>query len=164
MPDETCISRPMDGKRTLRADVGADVGLRGGGIDEAIGEMAGRQHGVVGIWQLLEAGVSRDAIEGRIARGVLHRLHRGSYAVGHRALTVESRWMAAVLACGPGAVLSHRSAGQLWGIVPRKALVPEVTRPGFFRPRPVSYMLIAVLNALSQAMNRGVPTLPSPPH
>ena len=46
-----------------------------------------------------------------------------------------ARWMAAVLACGPGAVLSHRSAGQLWGIVPRAATVPEVTRPGFFRQR-----------------------------
>jgi hypothetical protein len=44
--------------------------------------------------------------------------------------------MAAVLACGPEAVLSHRSAGQLWGIVPRAATVPEVTRPGFFRRRP----------------------------
>ncbi len=43
--------------------------------------------------------------------------------------------MAAVLACGPGAVLSHRTAGQLWGIVPRQATVPEVTRPGFFRRR-----------------------------
>lgn len=44
--------------------------------------------------------------------------------------------MAAVLACGPDAVLSHRSAGQLWRIVPRVAAVPEVTRPGFFRQRP----------------------------
>ena len=44
--------------------------------------------------------------------------------------------MAAVLACGPDAVLSHRTAGQLWGIVPRAATVPEVTRPGFFRQRP----------------------------
>jgi very-short-patch-repair endonuclease len=44
--------------------------------------------------------------------------------------------MAAVLACGPGAMLSHRTAGQLWGIVPRAANVPEVTRPGFFRQRP----------------------------
>ncbi len=44
--------------------------------------------------------------------------------------------MAAVLAGGPGAVLSHRTAGQLWGIVPRAATVPEVTRPGFFRQRP----------------------------
>ncbi len=44
--------------------------------------------------------------------------------------------MAAVLACGPGAVLSHRTAGQLWGLVPRSSIWPEVTRPGKFRPRP----------------------------
>jgi len=44
--------------------------------------------------------------------------------------------MAAVLACGARAVLSHRTAGQLWGIVPRAGTVPEVTRAGFFRQRP----------------------------
>ncbi|MBN9624189.1 MAG: DUF559 domain-containing protein [Actinobacteria bacterium] len=50
--------------------------------------------------------------------------------MGHRALTVESRWMAAVLAHGPEAVLSHRSAGQFWGIYPRAGIPPEVTCPG----------------------------------
>lgn len=50
--------------------------------------------------------------------------------MGHRALTVESRWMAAVLAYGPDAVLSHRSAGQLWGLYPRSEIAPEVTAPG----------------------------------
>ncbi len=66
----------------------------------------------------------------RVARGGLNPLHRGVYAVGHRALTIESRWMAAVLAHGPKAVLSHRSAGQLWGLYPRSEITPEVTVPG----------------------------------
>jgi hypothetical protein len=44
--------------------------------------------------------------------------------------------MAAVLACGPGAVLSHRTAGQLWGLTPAMSIAPEVTRPGRFRARP----------------------------
>jgi len=69
-------------------------------------------------------------IKTRVAHGGLNRLHRGVYAVGHRALTVESRWMAAALAHGPDAVLSHRSAGQLWGLYPRSEIVPEVTVPG----------------------------------
>jgi len=69
-------------------------------------------------------------IKTRVAHGGLSRLHRGVYAVGHRATTVESRWMAAVLAHGPEAVLSHRSAGQLWGLYPRSRIAPEVTCPG----------------------------------
>jgi very-short-patch-repair endonuclease len=69
-------------------------------------------------------------IKTRIVHGGLSRLHRGVYAVGHRALTVESRWIAAVLAHGPEAVLSHRSAGQLWGICPRADIEPEVTCSG----------------------------------
>ena len=83
--------------------------------------------------QLVSLGLGESAIETAICRGYLLRLHRGVYAVGHRSLTVEARWMAAVLACGLGAVLSHRSAGQLWGIVPRFSIEPEVTRPRKFR-------------------------------
>ncbi|HTR74480.1 MAG TPA: DUF559 domain-containing protein [Solirubrobacterales bacterium] len=74
-------------------------------------------------------------IRTRMAHGGFHRIHRGVYAVGHRALTVESRWMAAVLAYGPRAVLSHRSAGQLWGLCPRSRIEPEVTAPGSRRTK-----------------------------
>jgi very-short-patch-repair endonuclease len=84
---------------------------------------------MVARWQLLELGLSRDMIKRRIGRS-LHRFHQGVYAYGHRSMTQESRWMAAVLAFGPHAALSHRSAGQLWGIVPRSSITPEVTRPG----------------------------------
>jgi very-short-patch-repair endonuclease len=100
-----------------------------------VAELADAQHGVIARWQLDRAGVRTDSIDGRISRGVLHRLHRGVYAVGHRALTVEARWMAAVLAFGPEAVMSHRSAAQLWGLMPRSPIAPEVTRPGFVRTR-----------------------------
>ena len=78
-------------------------------------------------------GLGKTAIDGAIHRGYLLPVHRGVYAVGHDKLTIEGRWMAAVLACGPGAVLSHRSAGQLWGLVPRTPIEPEVTRPRKFR-------------------------------
>jgi very-short-patch-repair endonuclease len=62
----------------------------------------------------------------------LLRLHRGTYAVGYQPLTEKGRWMAAVFAAGPDAVLSHRSAGVLWRIVPRHTLIPEVARPRKF--------------------------------
>src|SRR5690349_7277918 len=78
-----------------------------------------RQHGVVARWQLAQAGLSAKAIHHRIATGRLHRLHRGVYAVGRREVTRHGELMAAVLACGPGAVLSHRSAAELWGVLPR---------------------------------------------
>jgi very-short-patch-repair endonuclease len=85
-------------------------------VDEAIAALAARQHGVVSRAQLLDLGVGPDAIKHRVALGRLHPLHRGVYAVGHRALRSEAWWMAAVLAAGPGAALSYRSAAELWGI------------------------------------------------
>jgi very-short-patch-repair endonuclease len=79
-------------------------------------ELAGRQHGVVARRQLLELGFNAREVEHRVARGRLHPLMRGVYAVGWPKLTPRRRWMAAVLACGEGALLSHRSAAALWGI------------------------------------------------
>jgi hypothetical protein len=78
--------------------------------------MAGRQHGIVTRRDLLALGFSPQAITHRIAKGRLHPIARGVYAVGWPRLTRDRRWMAAVLACGKGAVLSHRSAAALWGI------------------------------------------------
>src|SRR4051794_16778956 len=78
-------------------------------------ELSRRQHGVVTRGQLLDLGFSAEAIKHRVQKGRLHPVLRGVYAVGRRELTREGRWMAAVLACGPGAVLSHRSAAAVWG-------------------------------------------------
>jgi hypothetical protein len=99
-------------------------------LDRRLARLAGRQHGVVGRWQLHELGLTDQMIKTRVAHAGLNGIHRGVYAVGHTAITVESRWMAAVLAHGPNAVLSHRSAGQLWGIYPRSRIATEVTVPG----------------------------------
>jgi very-short-patch-repair endonuclease len=97
----------------------------------SIADLAGRQHGVVARRQLLAAGISTDRIKGLLRRGHLHRLHRGVYAVGHAQISQEGRWLAAVLACGPDAVLSHGPAGQLLGIVPRRErFALHVTVPG----------------------------------
>lgn len=89
-----------------------------GPVDVAIARLADRQHGVVARRQLLALGVGRRAIESRLARRVLVPLHRGVYAFGHRRLRVEGRWLAAVLATGDGAVLSHRDAAALHGLRP----------------------------------------------
>jgi Transcriptional regulator, AbiEi antitoxin/Protein of unknown function (DUF559) len=82
--------------------------------DRAIAVIAGRQHGVVAVEQLRGAGIDKYGVRDRVQVGRLHRLHRGVYAVGHRSLSWRGRWLAAVLAAGDGAVLSHSSAAALW--------------------------------------------------
>lgn len=84
--------------------------------DALIALVAERQHGVASRRQLLDAGLSEDAISRRIASGLLHPHYRGVYAVGHPALSSDGLLMAAVLAAGPGSALSHRSAASLLGL------------------------------------------------
>jgi very-short-patch-repair endonuclease len=85
-------------------------------VDAAVARLATRQHGVVALWQLRRLGLSKSGVSWRATVGRLHRVHRGVYSVGHSILTMNGRWMAAVLACGEGAVLSHRSAAELCGL------------------------------------------------
>jgi len=93
-----------------------DVSKQTHRVDVGIARLAEQQHGVVSRCQLVAHGVGREAIEIRLRSGRLHRLHPGVYAVGHRAVSIQGRRMAAVLVSGPGAVLSHASAAALWGI------------------------------------------------
>ncbi|MCB0875421.1 MAG: type IV toxin-antitoxin system AbiEi family antitoxin domain-containing protein [Solirubrobacterales bacterium] len=79
-------------------------------LDVEIARLAARRHGVVAARQLTGIGASSRAIERRVDKSRLHRIHRGVYAVGHDRLTIRGRWMAAVPAGGPGTVLSHRPA------------------------------------------------------
>ena len=85
--------------------------------DRRAAEVAARQHGVITTAQLYAVGLSAEGIRRRVRAGRLHRLFRGVYAVGHAGLSIEGRWMAAVLACGDGAALSHRSAAELWKLL-----------------------------------------------
>jgi hypothetical protein len=91
--------------------------------------MAGRAHGVVTRVELLTAGLTPEQIRQRTTRGALRVVHRGVYRVGHTAPSVEARYLAAVLACGEGAVLSGRAAAHLWGLLKGPAPPLEVTAP-----------------------------------
>ncbi len=98
-------------------------------MDRQVAALAARQHGVVALRQVEQIGLSVGSLRHRLRSGRLHPVMRGVYAVGHTRLTAEGRWMAAVLALGPGAVLSHRSAAALLGIRPTARERIEVTAP-----------------------------------
>jgi very-short-patch-repair endonuclease len=85
-------------------------------VDDAIAAVAGAQYGVIARAQLIDLGVGYRAVDHRVAQGRLHPVYRGVFAVGHNVLTRDGVWLAAVLAAGPAAVLSHRSAAALWAI------------------------------------------------
>lgn len=104
-------------------------------IDMAIAAVAGPQHGVITTRQLLALGLTPRQIHYRTQIGRLHHLHHGVYAVGHRPVSPHARALAAVLACGAGAALSHGSAATLWGIRKHWAEPLEVTTTSG-RPRP----------------------------
>lgn len=102
--------------------------------DARAAKTAARQYGVISSVQLEQDGLDRRAISRRVGSGRLHRIHRGVYAVGHKALSHRARWMAAVLACGEGAVLSHRSAAELFTLLPAAVHPVHVTVPFSRRP------------------------------
>ena len=93
------------------------------------------QHGVIAHRQLLALGFSRQAIKHRLAKRRLHPVWRGVYAVGRPQVTRHGRWMAAVLSCGPEAVLSHTSAAALWEIRPDHSGPIELSVPAHVFPR-----------------------------
>jgi hypothetical protein len=98
--------------------------------DQALATLARDQHGVFSLEQLRELGLSPSGVRTRVATGRLHRIHAGVYSLVPRDLLKrEGLYMAAVLACGPGAVLSHRSAAVLhelrdWGATRIEVTVP----------------------------------------
>jgi hypothetical protein len=92
-------------------------------------ELAERQHGVVTHGQLRRLGYSKGAIARATRAGRLHRVHQGVYAVGRPDLPRRGRCLAAVFACGDGAVLSHASAAWLWGLRSELPQMIDVTAP-----------------------------------
>jgi very-short-patch-repair endonuclease len=98
--------------------------------DREVARRAAEQWGVMSTQELLECGMTHPAISRRARRGRLHQLHTGVWAVGHANPPWEGRMLAAIKACGPGAVLSHRSAAELWGFLERSDRSAEVTVVG----------------------------------
>jgi very-short-patch-repair endonuclease len=94
-----------------------------------LGDLARRQWGVITRAQLAAAGVGDSGVRDWLQSGRLQRLYRGIYAYGHDRLRLEGRWLAAVMACGPAAVLSHRDAAQLWELRYSNAALIDVTVP-----------------------------------
>ena len=121
--------------------------------------LAGAQHGVVTRTDLLELGFGDKAIKHRVATGRLHPVAAGVYAVGRRELTPHGRWMAAVLACGEGAVLSHRSAAELWGIGREweGRIDVSVRQPGRIKRKGLKVRRRPSLDASSLAKRHGIP-------
>ena len=87
-------------------------------LDVLLARLATRQEGVAGRSQLAALGFTRGEIEQRIRSGRLIRVHQGVYAVGHEALSERGRIIAALLAVGPGAAISHATAAYLWSLIP----------------------------------------------
>jgi very-short-patch-repair endonuclease len=114
MPAERRVCSPHGYKPDTRPDV-------------RVAKLAARQWGVLSLDELRSCGLTRKEVMGRVRAGRLHLLYRGVYAVGHRSLPLEGRFLAAVKACGPTAVLSHVSAAALYGLVRWDNRFPEVT-------------------------------------
>jgi hypothetical protein len=122
MPDESRLSDrigvSVDAHRDRRAD-------------QRVSAVAAQQWGVLSLTELRACGLTRRAVAGRVRRGFLHRLHAQVYAVGHPNPPWQGRLLAAVKACGPGAILSHICAAMLWGFIePDEDRHPEVTVTG----------------------------------
>jgi very-short-patch-repair endonuclease len=98
--------------------------------DVLVARRAADAWGVLSLDELFACGLSRTEVRGRVRNGRLHPLHRGVYAVGHANVALEGRFLAAVKACGPSAVLSHFSAAALWGFMRWEDRHPEVTVVG----------------------------------
>lgn len=121
-----------------------------------VADVAARQYGVIGRGQLRECGLSDNVIATRVRRGTLFRLYAGVYAVGHYNLPLEGRLLAAVLACGPEAALSHWSAVAWWGMRGWIEHDPHVTSPTFRnRPGIVNHRC----DRIERTIHKGIPVV-----
>jgi very-short-patch-repair endonuclease len=126
-------------------------------VDATVARRAALQYGVLTRAQLLAAGLDEATIEYRLRTGRLHRVHRGVYAVGYVSSSPLTRAMAAVLACGCDAVLSHRSAAALWDIDPSWRGAVEVTSPSGRQHRGVVVHRSRTLTSLDVTKHAGIP-------
>jgi predicted transcriptional regulator of viral defense system len=129
------------------------------GVDGEIGRLAIRQNGLVTREQLDALGLNDQAVAKRVARGRLHRIHQTVYSLTPGVLTQRGKFMAAVLACGPDAALSHRSAAYLWGLVDSWEAPIDVTAPNRRgrSPEGVAAHRDGSLQPIDKIMLHGIP-------
>ena len=123
-------------------------------MEQVLGRLGNSAHGLVRRAQLLRLGVTPSEIRHRLCTGALLVEYPGVYRVGHRAPSLEARYLAAVLACGEGALLSGRAAGYLFGALKGLAPPPEVTAPTKRRVRGVKTRRSRAIEATTY---RGIP-------
>jgi very-short-patch-repair endonuclease len=130
--------------------------------DRTLARLAERQYGLIARFQLIEAGWSEGSIQKRIRNGRLHQLHAGVYLVGHRLIPREGRWMGAVLASGPDAVLSHWSAAALWMVRPNSRSIIDITTPQKSRSWKGIRRHHSLLAADERTVREGIPVTTVP--
>jgi len=131
-------------------------------VEQDLARIAGRQHGVATRAELLRAGITSAEIEHRLKVGLLIREHRGVYRVGHRAPSVEARYLAAVRACGEGALLSGRAGSHLLRLLRGPAPEPEVTTPTERRVEGVRTRRSRLVTQHDAMSFRGIPVTTVP--
>jgi very-short-patch-repair endonuclease len=131
-------------------------------LDVAVAALAAGQHGIVAFWQLIELGMGRDAIQHRVRIGRLHPVHRGVFAVGYPAGTREAFEMAAVLACGDDAVVSHWTATGRWTLLRPSRGPIHVTAPTDRRGRKGVKAHWAELHPHDRTKRDGIPVTSVP--
>ena len=107
--------------------------------------------------ELLDCGLTRKEVLGRAARGQLHRVHRGVYAVGHPGLSQLGRWLAAVKACGPGSLLCRHAAGMHYGFLMLEDHDPQVMATARRRVEGVRTYRTRELHELDRWRHSGIP-------
>jgi very-short-patch-repair endonuclease len=126
-------------------------------FDKRLAELADRQYGLVALWQLPD--LDKELARQRAAAGSLHRVHQGVYSVGHRLLPRNGHLLAATLACGPDAVLSHRSAAVLHGLLDEVGTCIHVIAPNRRgrSPKNIAAHRDGTLTAADRACVAGIP-------
>ena len=130
-------------------------------VERKVADLAARSHGVVTRTQLLRAGITPAELKQRVRIGALIAIHRGVFRVGHTAPSLEARYLAAVMACGDGALLAGRAAGHLFGVLKGSIPPPEVIAPG--HPRAPRILIRRSRVERSDATSwRGIPVTTVP--
>ena len=131
-------------------------------VEARLAELAGKSHGVVTRAELLGAGVTPEEIRTRLAKGFLIPVHRGVFRVGHAAPSLEARYLAAVKACGPRALLAGRSAAHLLHLLKRPPSLPEVLTSRHRRPTGVTVTRCRTIDRRDATRWHGVPVTTVP--